>query len=170
MGRRTIFVYGLVLMFGLMILIGGLGIPQSQSDNVAYSWAIGSVLIVSSFLYNCTMGAITNTVCAELPSALLRSKTVVIARWSYMAINIAAGTLTPYQLNTTEWAWGAKTGFFWAGGCLISLIFGWFCVPETKNRATAEIDILFERKVAPRKFSKTAVDLVEAIEEQEKTA
>lgn len=116
------------------------------------------------------MGAITNTVCAEVPSALLRSKTVVVARWSYMAINIAAGTLTPYQLNTTEWGWGAKTGFFWAGACLISITFGWFCVPETKGRATAEIDILFERKVAPRKFSKTAVDLVEAIEEQEKTA
>lgn len=159
-----------MMMFALMVLIGAIGIPQAESSNVAYSWAIGSILIVSSFLYNCSMGAITNTVCSEVPSTLLRSKSVVIARWSYMAINIAAGTLTPYQLNTTEWAWGAKTGFFWAGACLISLAFGFFCVPETKGRATAEIDILFERKIAARSFANTPVDLVEAIEEQEKGA
>lgn len=120
-GRRTIFVYGLMVMFALIVLIGSICIRQTESSNVAYFWSIGSILIVSSFFYNCSMGAITDTVCSEVSSTLVRSKSVVIARWSYMAINIAAGTLTPYQLNTTEWAWGTKTGFFWA-------LLGW-CVP-----------------------------------------
>jgi SP family general alpha glucoside:H+ symporter-like MFS transporter len=153
------------MMFVLMVIIGGLGVPQ-DSSNTTYAWAIGSILIVSSFLYNCSMGSITNTLCAEIPSALLRSKSVVIARWSYSVTTVVANCLTPYQLNSTAWNWGAKTGFFWAGSCLLSVIFAYYCVPETKDRTTAEVDILFDRKVSPREFSKTPVDLVEAIGEQ----
>lgn len=154
-------------MLILMVIIGGLGVPQARSPNTSYSWAIGSILIISSFLYNATSGPLTNTLCAEIPSALLRSKVVVLARFTYAISTIIAGVLTPYQLNTSAWNWGAKTGFFWAGGCLISAIFAFFCVPETKDRTTAEIDILFARKVAPRHFSKANVDLVEAVAEKE---
>lgn len=155
--------WSLVTMFIMMILIGGLGVPQAQSSNTAYSWAIGVLLIVSSFLYNAGMGPLTNTICCEIPSTLLRSKSIVLARWSYMATVIIANAITPYQLNPTSWNWGAKTGFSWAGGCLISIVFVYFCVPETKGRTTAEMDILFERNVSPRHFAKTHVDLVEAI-------
>lgn len=155
------------MMFVLMIIIGALGVPQqADPSNTSYAWAIGSMLIISSFLYNCSMGSITNTLCAEIPSALLRSKSVALARWSYAVVSIVAGCLTPYQLNATAWNWGAKTGFFWAGSCLFSVIFAFFCVPETKGRTTAEVDILFDRKISLRKFSTTTVDLVEAIGEQ----
>ncbi|KAL6836790.1 general substrate transporter [Trichoderma sp. SZMC 28015] len=162
-GRRTIYFWSLVLMFIIMILVGALGVPQSRSPTPAFAWTIGSLLIVSSFLYNCSIGPLTNTLCSEIPSSLLRSKSVVLARWTYAVTTIIAGVLTPYQLNPTAWNWGAKTGLFWAGGCLISIIFTYFCVPEPKDRTTAELDILFERKVSPRHFSKTPVDLTEAI-------
>ena len=81
----------------------------------------------------------------------------------YVVTTIIAGVLTPYQLNPTAWNWSAKAGFFWAGGCVISIVFAYFCVPEPKDRTTAELDILFERKVPPRHFSKTPVNLIEAI-------
>ncbi|KAF5984319.1 major facilitator superfamily transporter [Fusarium coicis] len=162
-GRRSIYVWSLFLMLILMILIGGLGIPQSHSSDHLYSWAIASLLIVSSFLYNATMGPLTNAICSEVPSTLLCSKTIVLARWFYTVTSITAGVLTPYQLNPTAWNWGAKTGFFWAGGCLISFAFAYFCVPETKDRTAAEVDILFNRKASLRSFSKTSVDLVEAV-------
>lgn len=109
------------------------------------------------------MGAITNTLCSEIPSTLLRSKSIVIARFTYSTTGIAAGVLTPYQLNSTAWNWGAKTGFFWAGGCFIAVIFAYFFVPETKGRTTAEIDILFEQKISPRKFYGVEVKLLEVI-------
>jgi len=159
------------MMFIIMILVGALGVPQSTHAKGSYAWAIGSILLVSSFLYNCSIGPLTNTLCSEIPSALLRSKSVVLARWSYAVTTIVAGVLTPYQLNPTAWNWGAKTGFFWAGGCLISVVFAIFCVPEPKDRTTAELDVLFERNVPSRNFASTAVDVVEAIAQDEvKTA
>jgi SP family general alpha glucoside:H+ symporter-like MFS transporter len=163
LSRRTTYVGSLALMLVLMIIIGGVGVPQAVSTNTIYSWVIGITLIVSSFLYNAAMGPLTNTLCCEIPSTLLRSKSVVLARWTYIVTTIVAGTITPYQLNPTAWNWGAKTGFFWAGGCLISVVFAYFCVPETKDRTTAEMDILFERKTSMRGFARAEVNLVEAI-------
>ncbi|KAH7363390.1 general substrate transporter [Plectosphaerella cucumerina] len=163
LSRRTTYVGSLALMLVLMIIIGGVGVPQAVSTNTTYSWVIGITLIVSSFLYNAAMGPLTNTLCCEIPSTLLRSKSVVLARWTYIVTTIVAGTITPYQLNPTAWNWGAKTGFFWAGGCLISVVFAYFCVPETKDRTTAEMDILFERKTSMRGFARAEVNLVEAI-------
>lgn len=160
-------------MFIIMVLVGALGVPQSSTPKSSYAWGIGSILLVSSFLYNCSIGPLTNTLCSEIPSALLRSKSIVLARWSYAVTTIVAGVLTPYQLNPTAWNWGAKTGFFWAGGCLISVVFAFFCVPEPKDRTTAELDILFERNVPARKFATTPVDVVEVIahdESETKTA
>jgi SP family general alpha glucoside:H+ symporter-like MFS transporter len=151
------------MMLVLMIIIGALGVPQMHSSNTGYSWAIAVALIISSFLYNAGMGPLTNTICSEIPSSLLRSKNVVLARWTYTVLNIVAGTFTPYQLNPTAWNWGAKTGFFWAGGCLISVVFAYLCVPETKDRTAAEVDILFEKRVSLRHFAETKVDLIEAI-------
>ncbi|KAH7355587.1 general substrate transporter, partial [Pyrenochaeta sp. MPI-SDFR-AT-0127] len=162
-GRRSIYNCSLAMMLVIMIIIGALGFPQAETKKPGYAWAIGSILIVSSFLYNCSIGPLTNTLCSEIPSALLRSKSIVLARSVYVVGTIIANVLTPYQLNPTAWHWGAKTGLFWAGGCIISLVFAYFCLPETKNRTTAEIDILFEKKTSARKFAKTPVDLMEEI-------
>ncbi|KAH6692364.1 general substrate transporter [Plectosphaerella plurivora] len=168
LSRRATYVGSMGLMFLLMVIIGSVGVPQAVSSNTTYSWVIGIALIVSSFLYNAAMGPLTNTLCCEIPSTLLRSKSVVLARWTYIVTTIVAGTISPYQLNPTAWNWGAKTGFFWAGGCLISFIFAFFCIPETKNRTTAEMDVLFERKTPLRHFDRTQVDLVDAIGGEEK--
>ncbi|KXT11957.1 hypothetical protein AC579_1012 [Pseudocercospora musae] len=161
--RRTIYLTGLVIVTIIMALIGGLGIPQAHTPKSAYSWAIGSLLVISSFLYYGTVGPLTNTICAELPSAMLRSKSIALARGAYVISTIVAGVLTPYQLNPTAWNWGAKTGWFWMGGCVIALTLSYFCLPEPKDRTTAELDYLFETKVPARKFAKTPVDFTAAV-------
>lgn len=156
-------------MLGIMIIIGALGVPQAKSSNSSYAWGIGSILIISSFIYYATIGPLTNTLCAEIPSSLLRSKSIVLARAAYTVTSVAAGVLTPYQLNPTAWNWGAKTGFFWAGGCVISLVFAYYMVPETAGRTTADMDILYEKGTSPRHFSTQSIDFVEDITVQGET-
>jgi len=63
------------------------------------------------------------------------------------------------------WDLGAKTGFFCAEGCLIACVFAWFFVPETKDRPTTEIDVLFENRFSPRKFNETPIEIQVALHE-----
>lgn len=149
-GRRTLFISGLVALC--------IGVPKATSN---LSWAIASLLVVSAFVsYLCSVPVIFALV-AEIPSSLLRSKSVAIARLSYTVLNIAANVLTPYQLNPSAWGWGAKSGFFWGGSCILGLTFAYFVVPEPKDKTVAELDLLFKKKVSARKFTAVRVDVSE---------
>lgn len=150
-------------MCGVNIVIGALGVEQVATHQTGYSWAIGSILLASSFLYSCSIGPLTNTFCAELPSALLRGKSIALARWAYMITVIVAGVLTPYMLNPTAWNWSARTGFLFFATCVGSVVFSYFYVPEPKHRTTAELDILFENKVPARQFPRTHANAVEEL-------
>jgi SP family general alpha glucoside:H+ symporter-like MFS transporter len=60
--------------------------------------------------------------------------------------------------DPTAWNWGAKTGMFYFGFCLLWVIWIFFFLPETKDRSFAEIDYLFKKKTPARKFRTATVD------------
>ncbi|KIM93247.1 hypothetical protein OIDMADRAFT_138157 [Oidiodendron maius Zn] len=160
-GRRTLFLYGLTGVCCIFLVVGVLGVPQGTSPTPALAWSIGGLLLASVFVSDMTVGPVSYSLVVEIPSSMRRSKSVVIARFTYAALNIVANVITPYQLNPSAWGWGAKSGFFWAGTCFLGLIFTYFWIPEPKDRTTAELDLLFEKKVPTRKFPKTQVLMVE---------
>lgn len=153
-GRRKIHFGGLCGQFLLLIITGSL----SFSGTNASIWAIGAMLIVFTFTYDFAVGPVTYSLVSELSSTRLKAKTIVLARAAYNASNIFVNVMTNYQLSSSAWNWGARTAFFWAGTCLISCIWVFFRLPEPKGRTYAELDMLFERRIAARKFAKTEVD------------
>lgn len=163
LGRFTIFFGGLCLCGTLMFIVGCMGLALKSLDGP--KWAAGSLLIVFTFVYDTTLGPICYTIVGEMASTRLRVKTVILARNVYNIGGIFNAIITPYQLNPQSWNWGAKTGFFWAGSCLIGAIWAYFRLPETKNRTFAELGELFNKKVSARKFKKTEVVVFEKNEE-----
>ncbi|KAF5020008.1 hypothetical protein F66182_7973 [Fusarium sp. NRRL 66182] len=159
-GRRTLYLYGQASMCLFLLTIGA--VAFAGRDNVAAQWAIGSLLLVYTFVYDCTVGPVCYSLVAELSSTRLRTKTVVLARNMYNITGIATNIITPRMLNPSAWNWGAKGGFFWAGSCFVCIIWTYFRLPEPKGRSYGEIDILFERGVSARKFSSTEVERVDA--------
>ncbi|CEP64781.1 uncharacterized protein LALA0_S13e02872g [Lachancea lanzarotensis] len=153
-GRFTIFSTGLGIQALLLLIIGGLGFKHSTGA----SWAIGSLLLIFIFVYDVGVGPVTYCVVPEIPSAKLRTKTVILARNFYNVMGIVNYIWTPYMLNTEEWNWGAKTGLFWGGICLIMLTWAILDMPETKGRTFGEIDELFHLRVPARRFKSTEVN------------
>ncbi|CAH6722835.1 maltose permease Mal31p [[Candida] jaroonii] len=158
MGRFDIYFMGLCFNCCILLIVGGL----ATSSNPNASWGIGSLLLVYTFMYDLTVGPLCYCIVAELPSAKLRTKTIIIARNVYNISGIITAIITPKMLNPTDWNWGAKTGFFWAGFCFCSAIWCWFELPETKGRTFAELDLLFHNKIPARKFKKTDVEIFDA--------
>lgn len=51
--------------------------------------------------------------------------------------------------------------FVWGGTCFVMFLWSFFRLPETRNRPYEELDVLFAKKVAARKFASTKVDIFE---------
>ena len=152
-GRRTLYLGGLVVLCLILVGIGGAGfapandvITQTKRSsgpaaaagsaevrvNVGASWAVGSLLLVYTLIYDITVGPVCYAIVAESSSTRLRQKTIVLARMTYNICGVINNFLLPAQLNPGTWNWGAKTGLFWAGVCVLCIVWCFFRLPETR--------------------------------------
>lgn len=152
-GRRKLYLYGLALLFILLLLIGLVAL----SDSKAASWVIGSLLLAYVFVYDLTIGPVCYSLVAEIPSTRLKTKTIVLGRNMYNVMGIINQVITPYMLNPTAWNWKGKTGFFWAGICFLCVTWTYFRLPEPKGRTYGELDVLFEKGIKAKDFASTDV-------------
>ncbi|ETN39606.1 uncharacterized protein HMPREF1541_05832 [Cyphellophora europaea CBS 101466] len=154
-GRRTLYLWGLAFLFCMLMIVGGMGVLGTARGP---SLAAGTLLMIYTFVYDFTIGPVCYALVADIPSTRLKIKTVVLARNLYNVGGIINNVLMPRMLLNTNWNWGAKTGFFWAGACLLLFIYHYFRLPEPKGRTYGELDVLFENRVSARKFRQTKVD------------
>ena len=123
--------------------------------------------MIEYFVFFITIGPLVYTIVTEIPSNYLRIKSVVAARAAFNAFGQVYGQIVPRTIQVGAWKLGAKSAFFNGAIMALSWVWAYFCLPETKNRTFAEVDILFKNKVSPRKFSRTKVDLdTESISEE----
>lgn len=158
-GRRTLYLYGSITLFALLIVIGLASI--APASNIGSRWAIGSLLLLFTLIYDLTVGPVCYSLVAEVSSTRLKAKTIVLARNFYNVGGIVVNVLTTYQLtpNPSGWGWGAKSAFFWAGSCFLCVVWIFFRLPEPKGRTYGEMDVLFERGISARKFKETKLDI-----------
>jgi len=155
-GRRKLYIWGLVCSFVILTVTGVVGtLPQTQR----ISWTLGSLLILLTFVYDMTIGPVCYVLVAEIPSTRLRVKTVVIARVAYNVASILTNVITPRMLNPTAWNWKGQSAFLFAGTTLFCLVWCYYRLPEPKGLTYCELDILFEKKAKARQFRDFQVNL-----------
>jgi len=155
-GRRPNYISGMAAMTIFLFLIGFLNIKKG-SDEIVITQA--ALTLVWTFTFQLSAGQLGWALPAEMGSTRLRQKTICLARDSYYIVNFTARTLEPYFLNPREWNLKGYTGFVWGGTALLTLIWAYFRLPETKGRTFGEIDMLFTEKVSARKFKSYKAEL-----------
>lgn len=150
-GRRTLYIVGVALCAAVLLAAGIVGIER---DTQAISWTLGTLTVVMTFVYDCTVGPVCYALVAEIPATRLRVKTVVLARVAYNILSLITNVLMSRLLNPDAWDWKGKTCFLWAGAAGLALVWCWFRLPEPKGLTYMELDVLFEKKVHARKFKK----------------
>lgn len=164
LGRRTIFLYGLLLMTLLYFAIGFASLATTSGAD----WAQSALLVVFLFVYSPSVAATLYAIVGEVGASELRGKTVSLARSTAYLVDIVIGVLTPYMINPSAWNWVGKAGFFFGGLSIVCAVWTFFRLPETGGRTYEELDILFVNKVPARKFAKYEVDAYEATENKAK--
>lgn len=154
-GRRTIHITGLGLLMVVLVACGLVAV--AGLEEVTTGWAEGSLLLVYTLVYGCTIGPVTYALVSEMSSTRTKSKTINIARMGYNAFGVFNCIVTPYQLNPTALNWGGKTAWFWFGFCVICFTYSYFRIPEPRDRTYAEMDWLFAEGISARKFASTNV-------------
>lgn len=95
LGRSTIYMGGLSVMFVLLLVIGGLGF----SSNPEAKTAIAILFVISTLVNMTTTGPVCYPIVAETPSGRLRYKTVVIGRFCYNLTGIFSNSVTPRMVS-----------------------------------------------------------------------
>ena len=114
-GRRQLYLAGLALLDLLLLVVGLVGL--SSSMNTEAQWAIGSMLLIYTFICrpsslllsnlelkyreidDITVGPVCYSLVAEISSTRLRTKSIVLSRNLYNIIGIINNIWTPYMLN-----------------------------------------------------------------------
>ncbi|KAH1995164.1 hypothetical protein KXV33_001953 [Aspergillus fumigatus] len=147
-GRRRLWLWGLIGNFLCMVTIGALGFSTTKASQLAIA-VIMNVLI--SYGVYATVG-VAWTICPEISSHRLRQYSQSVA----FIVGAVGGWLfnfiTPYMYNVDSGNLGAKTGFVYAGLTVVVAVISWFLVPETAGLSVEDIDRAYEMGTAPRHF------------------
>ncbi|PVH71672.1 general substrate transporter [Cadophora sp. DSE1049] len=156
-GRRSLYLYGCMALFVLLISIGSTAF--TSSTNKPAQWGMAIQYLLYTFVYGCTIGPVCFSLVTEMSSMRLKTKTIVLARISYNIGSIIVNNLANYQLTPSPsgWGWCAKSALFWAGSTLACIIWIYFELPEPKGRTYCDMDVMFDHGISARKFSKTNV-------------
>lgn len=154
-GRRRLFMTGCAVLSALMFAIGGLAFGPLIT---AFGFATSAVYLVWFGVWCLSMGPLPYIINGEISSARLRSKTIAIARGTYVVLNIINSVASPYILNPERGNWRGKAGLLTGGLTVISLIWAYLRLPETRCRTYEELDILFAEKDLPaRDFARAVI-------------
>lgn len=89
---------------------------------------------------------------SETSALHLRAKAQGIGWFVSNAVSAVFGLVLPYMYNPDKGNLRAKVGFVYGAICLICFAVSYYHVPEMKERTPAEIDRMFDLKLAARKF------------------
>ncbi|EEU37366.1 uncharacterized protein NECHADRAFT_86296 [Fusarium vanettenii 77-13-4] len=151
-GRRTLVIYGGIVMGALCFIVGGLGFLEANSATGA---ALVTLCALWAFIYAVSLAPIGWISLVEVSSPLFRAKSTAFASIIQSASGVLFNYTVPLMLSNQNAGWGQKIGLFFGGITVVYLIPTIFLFPETKGRTYEELDELFERGVPAWKFATT---------------
>jgi len=147
-GRRTLIVHGLLIMWVMLILIGGLAF--ASGSNIPNT--LVALFIVWGWIYNFTLGAGALVSSSEISDLTLRAYTQPLVTIANAGLGWVSNFVSPYLINPDEAALGAKVGLIFGGLGFLAWIWAFFKVPETKDLTYVELSWLFNNKTNRRRF------------------
>lgn len=148
MGRRNLTFYGLLVLTVILWVMGGtatVGSAEATKATVA-------MILLYCWWYNVTIGATAYTVLCEVSTSRLRVKTIAIGLACQNALQMMWSFVLPFLFNPDKANLGAKVAFIFGGLAILSLVFLWFCLPETAGRTYEELDEMFMEGLPARRF------------------
>lgn len=153
LGRRTLLLYGLMILTAIQLMIGILDCRTFFSADRVVIWSQAVLMIVWNFFYGVSLGPVCFTILGEVPSTVMKAKTIALATAVQAAIGMVMTYLLPLIIAADGLALQGKIGFVFAVTSAVCCVWAYYRVPETAGKTYKELDILFSKNVDARAFS-----------------
>ncbi|KAJ5150918.1 uncharacterized protein N7482_010170 [Penicillium canariense] len=153
-GRRPIFLGGMVSCTVILLLIGILDVVPTSSAK----WVQASLTVIYSFVYFMTIGAVAFVLLGEVSSLVMRARTTALATATQAVFGVIMFFAVPYMVNPDAGNMKGKVGFVFGGLSACATVVCFFYIPELKMRTYEEIDEMFIGRVPPRKMGQHQCD------------
>ncbi|RSM03460.1 hypothetical protein CEP52_007410 [Fusarium oligoseptatum] len=140
-GRKPMLYVGSVVMW-ISMVIAGIIVAKFQHDwesHAAAGWVAVAFIWVYVGAFGATWGPVSWTLVAEIFPLSIRSKGSSIGASSNWLNNFAVAFYVPPMFETLEWG----TYIFFAGFLAASIVWLYFCLPETKGATLEDMDRIF---------------------------
>ncbi|KIW85635.1 hypothetical protein Z517_01027 [Fonsecaea pedrosoi CBS 271.37] len=149
-GRRPVALVGFSLLFLLNMAAGGLAAAGLTTNSQRLGLA--SVFIIFGFVNAVSFQSLAYVLPTEIATPTLREPTMTWAMfWSYVTAIITTFAI-PQITAADAGNLGAKAAFIFAGCVLITTIWAYFYIPETRARTVVEVDEMYALKLPMRKW------------------
>lgn len=115
-------------------------------------------MVITTFMYDLTVGPLCFTVMSEVSAVKLRGTTIALSNVTVTITSIITAVGIPYALDTNGANWGGKLGFLFAGLGLLNMAWCYFFLPETGRRTFEELDLMFQLKVPTKRFKSYRIE------------
>lgn len=150
-GRRVMFITGCSAISAVLFSMAIAGcFPEVPSAATA---AVG-FLTMYNFFFNAGVGSMAYILAGEVPTSVLRTKTLAISMCFEQAVLTMWTFVCPYIINPGYGNLNAKVGFIFGALMVVWVVLAFFLIPETRGRTYEELDEMFMNKVPARKFRK----------------
>ncbi|KAL8920659.1 MAG: hypothetical protein Q9208_006141 [Pyrenodesmia sp. 3 TL-2023] len=141
-GRRPLLLWGSFFMtISHLIIAVFVGMyNKNWPDHRGPGWASVAFLLFYMLSFGATWGPVPWAMPSEIFPSSLRAKGVALSTCSNWLNNFIIGLITPPLVQNT--GFGAYT--FFAVFCLLSLVWTFFFVPETRGRTLEQMDHVFK--------------------------
>jgi sugar porter (SP) family MFS transporter len=156
-GRRPLLLIGLVGMFVSLCAVALGFATQSTSDTgagasiVGIITMVGLIVCIASFAFS--LGPVVWTIISEIYPARVRGKAVSLATAANWG---AAFLVAQFFLTLTNGIGESATFFLFAAMCVLSFIFVWRFVPETRGHSLEEIQEMWNKGGSIKSWDETA--------------
>ncbi|OCT49398.1 major facilitator transporter [Cladophialophora carrionii] len=147
-GRRPMYLAGCIGLAGLLICMG---ISGSVNNTAAVTASVGFYTMYN-FFYNVGVGSTVYSLAGEIPTSILRAKSLAISISVSAAGNTMWSFVAPYMFNPGFGNLKARIGFVFGAFMIIWAVMAYLWVPETRRRTYEEMDELFRERVPARQF------------------
>ncbi|KAI1339717.1 putative MFS monosaccharide transporter [Xylariaceae sp. FL0016] len=166
-GRKMLLLWGSVGMTISHVVIAGLvgGYSSNWPAHTAQAGVSVAFLFIYMLSYGATWGPVPWAMPAEIFSSTLRAKGVAVSTSSNWINNFIIGLITPPLIQST----GFGTYVFFAAFCLLSFVWAWFCIPETKGATLEQMDEVFNDRSNTEEVHRKNLILNDVVREKANT-